>query len=74
MCNCEECEQFLQPYLDRQLTEAEVLEAESHLDECSYCRRAYHFEEKLRMYVRRAASEPMSIELKRKLAALRISL
>jgi predicted anti-sigma-YlaC factor YlaD len=74
MCNCEECERFLQPYLDRQLTEAEVLEAEAHLDECSYCRRAFAFEEKLRMYVRRAASEPMSIELKRKLAALRISL
>lgn len=74
MCDCQECEQFLQPYLDRQLTEAEVLEAEAHLDECSYCRRAYHFEEKLRMYVRRAASEPIPPDLKRKLAALRISL
>jgi anti-sigma factor (TIGR02949 family) len=74
MCDCYECEKFLQPYLDRQLTEAEVLEAEEHLDECSYCRRAYRFEERLRMYVRRAASEPMSPDLKRKLAALRISL
>jgi anti-sigma factor (TIGR02949 family) len=74
MCDCYECERFLQPYLDRQLTQAEVLEAEAHLDECSYCRRAYHFEEKLRMYVRRAASEPMRPELKQKLAALRISL
>jgi anti-sigma factor (TIGR02949 family) len=74
MCDCQECEQFLQPYLDRQLTQAEVLEAEAHLDECSYCRRAYHFEEQLRMYVRRAASEPMRPELKQKLAALRISL
>jgi anti-sigma factor (TIGR02949 family) len=74
MCDCRECEQFLQPYLDRQLNQAEVLEAEAHLDECSYCRRAYHFEEQLRMYVRRAASEPMRPELKQKLAALRISL
>ena len=74
MCDCYECERFLQPYLDRQLTEAEVLEAEEHMDECSYCRRAYHFEEKLRMYVRRVASEPMRPELKQKLAALRISL
>jgi anti-sigma factor (TIGR02949 family) len=74
MCDCHECEQLLQPYLDRQLTEAEVLEAEEHLDECSYCRRAYHFEEKLRMYVRRVASEPMRPELKQKLADLRISL
>ena len=74
MCDCQECEQFLQPYLDRQLTQAEVLEAEAHLDECSYCRRAYQFEERLRMYVRRVASEPMRPELKQKLAALRISL
>ena len=74
MCDCRECEQFLQPYLDRQLNQAEVLEAEAHLDECSYCRRAYHFEEQLRMYVRRAATEPMRPELKQKLAALRISL
>ena len=44
MCDCHECEQLLQGYLDRQLTEAEVLEAEEHLD------------------------------LKQKLAALRISL
>ncbi|MBD0339198.1 MAG: zf-HC2 domain-containing protein [Thermoleophilia bacterium] len=74
MCDCAECEQLLQPYLDRVLTEAEVLEAEEHLDHCSYCRRAYRFEEELRMYVRRAASEPMPLELKQKLAQLRISL
>ena len=71
---CEKCEQMMQPYLDRVLSEEERVEAEVHLDECSYCRRAYHFEEQLRMYVRRAASEPMRPELKQKLAALRISL
>ena len=74
MCDCAECEQLLQPYLDRVLTEAEVLEAEEHLDHCSYCRRAYRFEEELRMFVRRATSEPMPPELKQKLADLRISL
>jgi anti-sigma factor (TIGR02949 family) len=74
MCDCAECEQLLQPYLDRVLTEAERLEAEEHLDHCSYCRRAYRFEEELRMFVRRATSEPMSPELKQKLADLRISL
>ncbi|MEX0673716.1 MAG: zf-HC2 domain-containing protein [Gaiellaceae bacterium] len=74
MCDCAECEQLLQPYLDRVLTEAEVLEAEEHLEHCSYCRRAYRFEEELRMFVRRATSEPMSLELRQKLAALRISL
>ena len=74
MCDCAECEQLLQPFLDRVLTEAEVLEAKEHLDQCSYCRRAYRFEEELRMYVRRATSTQMSPELKQKLADLRISL
>ena len=74
MCDCAECEQLLQPYLDRALTEAEVKEAEEHLDECSYCRRAYRFEEQLRMYVRQVATEPMPAQLKQRLSELRISL
>ncbi len=74
MCDCAECEQLLQPYLDRVLTAAEVKEAEEHLDECSYCRRAYRFEEQLRMFVRLAATEPMPAQLKQRLAELRISL
>jgi anti-sigma factor (TIGR02949 family) len=74
MCDCVECEQLLQPYLDRTLTLAEMKEAEEHLAGCSYCRRAYKFEAELRMVVRRATNEPMSPELKQKLADLRISL
>jgi anti-sigma factor (TIGR02949 family) len=74
MCDCVECEQLLQPYLDRVLSEAEVREAEEHLDECSYCRRAYRFEEQLRMYVRQVSTEPMPAALKQRLSELRISL
>jgi anti-sigma factor (TIGR02949 family) len=71
---CAKCEEVLQPFLDRELSEAEVAEAEAHLDECSYCRKRYRFEEKLRMYVRQAWTEPMPPELKAKLAALRTPL
>ncbi len=71
---CEKCEQMLQPYLDRELTEAERMEAEQHLDDCSYCRARYRFEEKLRMFVRQAAVETMDPQLKLKLAALRTPL
>jgi anti-sigma factor (TIGR02949 family) len=71
---CDKCEQMLQPYLDRELTEAERMEAESHLDTCSYCRKRYRFEEKLRMFVRQAAVEQMDPQLKQKLAALRTAL
>ncbi len=71
---CDKCEQMLQPYLDRELTEAERVEAELHLDGCSYCRARYRFEEKLRMFVRHAAVETMDPQLKRKLASLRTAL
>jgi anti-sigma factor RsiW len=74
MNDCEKCEEMLQPWLDRELNEAERLEAEAHLADCGYCRRRYRFEEDLRRFVRQAAAEPMRTELKQRLASLRISL
>jgi predicted anti-sigma-YlaC factor YlaD len=71
---CEKCEQMLQPFLDRELTEEERKAAELHLDSCSYCRARYRFEEKLRMFVRQAVVEQMDPQLKLKLAALRTPL
>jgi predicted anti-sigma-YlaC factor YlaD len=75
MCDCFECERMLQPYLDRVLTDAELAEAEEHLEHCDYCRKRYRFEETLHMYVRQAVvAEPMPVALKRRLAALRTPL
>ena len=74
MSNCEDCEQWMQPYMDRALTEAERFDAERHLNECSYCRKRYRFEEHLRQFVRQAVVEPMPAELKQKLASLRTPL
>jgi anti-sigma factor (TIGR02949 family) len=72
---CAECEQMMQPYMDRVLDDAERAEAEEHLDGCAYCRKRYRFEEKLRQFVRQAIDiEPMPVELKTKLAALRTPL
>jgi hypothetical protein len=71
---CAHCEEMMQPYLDHVLTDAEMVEAERHLDECEHCRRRYRFEESLRVYVRNAAAEQMSPELRQKLSALRIPL
>ena len=42
--------------------------------ECEYCAKRYRFEESLRIYVRQAVNEPMPVELRQKLAALRIPL
>jgi anti-sigma factor RsiW len=74
MDECERCEEMLQPYLDRVLTDSERAEAELHLDGCAWCRKRYRFEETLRRFVRQAAIEPMAPELKTKLAALRTPL
>ena len=72
---CAHCEEVMQPYMDRVLTDAERAEAEAHLDECAYCRKRYRFEGHLRQYVRQAvAVEAMPPELKRKLADLRTPL
>jgi anti-sigma factor RsiW len=74
MCDCEDCEQWMQPYMDRVLTDAERREAEAHLDDCSYCRKRYRFESNLRQFVRQAVVAPMPAELKQKLASLRTPL
>ena len=71
---CDWCEEVLQPYLDRELTEAEREEAESHLAGCLYCRKRYRFEEGLRRYMRQAVVEPMEPALKQRLSELRLEL
>jgi anti-sigma factor (TIGR02949 family) len=71
---CEQCEEMLQPYLDRVLSDQERAEAEEHLNKCSYCAKRYRFEESLRQFVRQAVSEPMPPDLKAKLASLRTPL
>ena len=71
---CDECEEMMQPFLDGALSDEEVALAQRHLDRCRWCARRYRFEERLRHYVRIAVSEPMSPELKARLAALRTPL
>ncbi|MFO7573068.1 MAG: zf-HC2 domain-containing protein [Gaiellaceae bacterium] len=68
---CDRCEELLQDFLDRTLTDAEWAEAESHLSGCDYCRRRYRFEETLRKYVRTSATERMPPGLMEKLQELR---
>ena len=68
---CDRCEELLQDYLDRTLTDAEWREAETHLSSCDYCARRYKFEASLRRYVRTSAVERMPPRLMDKLAELR---
>jgi anti-sigma factor (TIGR02949 family) len=71
LTDCDKCEELLQGYLDRELSDAEVAIAESHLNGCDYCRRRYRFEETLRVYVRTTAAERMPPGLMDKLVQLR---
>jgi anti-sigma factor (TIGR02949 family) len=68
---CDKCEELLQDFLDRTLTNEEWSIAESHLAGCEYCRRRYRFEETLRRYVKLSAIERMPPGLRAKLEELR---
>jgi anti-sigma factor RsiW len=70
-CGCSDCEQMMQPYMDRVLSDEQIAEAKEHLSACPPCEKRFRFEEKLRSFVRVAADEPMSDGLKAKLAGLR---
>ena len=52
MINCRECVKVLNPYLDRELSDAEVVEVRGHLEACGGCLHMYQFEESLRRLVR----------------------
>jgi anti-sigma factor (TIGR02949 family) len=70
-CGCGDCEEMMQPYLDRVLSDEQMKEAKAHLERCPGCEKRYHFEVSLRRFVRVAAYEPISPELKQKLSGLR---
>ena len=69
---CDWCEKVLQPFVDRDLTDAERQQAQKHLDECEYCKNCYGFEAGLRLLMRQA--EPMAPALKQRLSELRLEL
>jgi mycothiol system anti-sigma-R factor len=50
--DCRDCAKALNPYLDRELSDDDVLQVRSHLDECGGCLHQYQFEESLRRLVR----------------------
>ena len=71
---CDWCEEVLQPYLDRELSEADQAKVVGHLEKCKWCDKRYTFEKDLRRLVRRAVVQPMEPALKARLANLRLEL
>lgn len=67
MTNCQDCVRALNPYLDRELTDDDVVQVRSHLDSCSGCLHQFQFEESLRRLVRircQEQSAPASLRAK----------
>ena len=52
MINCRDCAKALNPFLDRELSDDDVVQVRSHLEDCGGCLHLYQFEESLRRLVR----------------------
>jgi len=50
--NCGDCAKALNPFLDRELSDEDVIQVRSHLEACGGCLHLYQFEESLRRLVR----------------------
>ncbi|MFQ5426049.1 MAG: anti-sigma factor family protein [Gaiellales bacterium] len=61
--DCKDCEELLQPYVDRTLTEEERAVVQAHLAACQRCARCYHLEAVLWKRVRDCCDEETASEL-----------
>jgi len=50
--NCGDCARALNSYLDRELSDDDIVQVRHHLDACGGCLYLYQFEESLRRLVR----------------------
>ncbi len=52
MITCKDCFQALHRYLDRELSDDDIVQVRTHLDACRGCLHAFEFEASLRRLVR----------------------
>jgi len=50
--NCGDCAKALNSYLDRELSDEDIVQVRAHLDACGGCLYLYQFEESVRRLVR----------------------
>jgi mycothiol system anti-sigma-R factor len=50
--NCRDCARALNQFLDRELSDDDVVQVRSHLEACGSCLHQYQFEESVRRLVR----------------------
>ena len=58
--DCQQAEEMLHAYLDRELSEQEASMVRRHLDACPNCRARFRFSDKLRRLIARAAQSESS--------------
>ena len=66
--NCQDCLENLDAYVDRELTDAEVVELRRHLEHCPPCEDRYRFEAGLKRLVKVCCEQDHApVELRDKL-------
>jgi mycothiol system anti-sigma-R factor len=58
--NCDECEDKLERFVDRELSDAEVAELRRHLHECPPCEDRYRFQAEFKRLIRVSCCQPES--------------
>jgi mycothiol system anti-sigma-R factor len=60
--NCQDCVQVLNTYIDRELSDDDIVQVREHLVQCGGCLHLYQFEESLRRLVRVRCQEQSAPE------------
>jgi len=72
--NCNDCARALNPYLDRELSDEDVVQVRVHLEACGGCLHLYQFEESLRRLVRVRCQEQGAPETLRERISLTLAM
>ena len=76
MITCKTCLKALYPYLDRELSDEDIVQVRAHLDECLGCLHMFQFQDSLRRLVKvrcqeQQAPETLRLRIVERLAAER---
>jgi mycothiol system anti-sigma-R factor len=58
--NCQDCFKALNPFLDRELSDEDIVQVRQHLDACGGCLHVYQFQESLKRLVRVRCQEQVA--------------
>jgi len=72
--NCRDCVQVLNTYIDRELSDDDIVQVREHLIACGGCLHLYQFEESVRRLVRVRCQEQGAPETLRVRVTMRLAL